>query len=90
MIADPPFDAGAVQETVACALPPVAVTLVGARGGPSGVTLFEAAEAGPLPAALVAVTVKVYELPLLRPVTMALVVLPPTELVIPPGDAVTV
>ena len=35
---------------------------------PLGTTLFEAAEAGPMPFALVAVTVKVYEVPLVRPV----------------------
>ena len=39
---------------------PVAVRFVGAAGGVAeGVTLFEAADAAPVPAALVAVTVKV-------------------------------
>ena len=33
MIALPPLEAGAVQETVACALPATAVTPVGAPGG---------------------------------------------------------
>jgi hypothetical protein len=60
----PPSLAGAVQETVALALPAVAETPVGAPGtvmttGAIGVTLFEGTEAGPVPAALVAVTVKV-------------------------------
>ena len=56
----PPSDAGALKLTVAWALPPVAVTLVGAPGTVgAGVTLFEGAEAGPVPTPLVAVTVKV-------------------------------
>ena len=32
MIFEPPFEAGAVKETVACALPAVAVPIVGAPG----------------------------------------------------------
>jgi hypothetical protein len=59
VIWDPPLEAGAVQVTVAWALPAVAVTAVGAPGGPRGVTALEAVEAGPVPAALLAVTVKV-------------------------------
>ena len=59
MIVEPPFEVGAVQVTVAWPLPAVAVTLVGAPGGAAGVTVLEAAEAGPVPAELVAVTVKV-------------------------------
>jgi hypothetical protein len=55
----PPFDAGAVKLTVAWALPAVADTAVGAPGTLAGVTLFETADAGPLPAAFAAVTVKV-------------------------------
>ncbi len=61
----PPFDAGAVQETVADALPAVAVAAVGAPGtvagggGATGVTLLEAAEAALEPIAFVATTVKV-------------------------------
>ena len=52
---------GAVQDTVAEPLPAVAVTPVGAPGavGAAGVTAFDAAEAGPVPTALVAVTVNV-------------------------------
>ena len=62
MIAEPPFDAGAVNVTVACALPAVAVAPVGAPGtvaGVTGVTLFDAAEGALGPTAFVAVTVKV-------------------------------
>jgi hypothetical protein len=53
------LEAGAAKVTVACALPPTAVTLLGAPGTVAGVTLFEAAEDVLVPAALVAVTVKV-------------------------------
>jgi hypothetical protein len=60
VIALPPL-AGAVQLTTAEPLPAVAVTDVGAAGAvtPEGVTADEAAEAGPVPTALVADTVKV-------------------------------
>ena len=59
VIGVPPLEAGGVNATVACALPAVATTLVGAPGNAAGVTLFEGAEAGPVPTALVAATVKV-------------------------------
>jgi hypothetical protein len=55
----PPLNAGAVKATDAEALPAVAVPIVGALGTVLGVTLFEAAEAAPLPATFRAVTVKV-------------------------------
>jgi hypothetical protein len=56
--------------TVACALPAVAVPIVGALGTVAGITPFDAAEAGPVPTALVAVTVKVYAVPLASPLTV--------------------
>jgi len=56
VIALPPFDDGAVQLTVACPLPAVALTPVGAPGVEPGVTELEGVEAGPEPIALVAVT----------------------------------
>ena len=55
---------------------------------PSGVTLLDAAEALPVPALLVAVTVKVYAVPLVRPVT-AIGLAAPVP-VMPPGLEVTV
>ena len=58
-MAAPPLLAGAVHETVAEALPATPVTLVGAPGTVAGVTDAEAAEAAPIPALLVAFTVKV-------------------------------
>ena len=55
---------------------------------PSGVTALDAAEAGPAPIAFVAVTVKAYEVPLVSPV-IVWVVLSPDD-VNPPGEDVTV
>ena len=51
-------------------------------------TLFEEAEEGPVPAALVAETVKEYAVPLLSPVTVSGLASP--EDVRPPGLDVTV
>jgi hypothetical protein len=59
VIALPPFEAGAIQLTVACALPAVAVTAVGGSGRRAGVTAFDAADVAPVPTLLVAVTVNV-------------------------------
>src|SRR4051794_31216600 len=56
--------------------------------GPRGVTEFEADDAGPVPMALVAVTVNVYEVPFVKPVTVSGPLLP--DAVCPPGCAVTV
>ena len=69
----PPLEAGAVQETLAWALPAVALALVGAADTVTGVTLLEAADAGLLPTALVAVTVKLTGVPLVRPEKVVLV-----------------
>jgi hypothetical protein len=55
----PPLLTGAVHVTDACALPAAATTLVGAAGEPVGVTADEAADAGPVLALFVAVTVNV-------------------------------
>ena len=58
VIADPPVDAGAVQVTASWVLPGVRATPVGAPGIVDGVPVAPA-EAGPVPIALVAVTVTV-------------------------------
>ena len=86
------MEAGAVHDTTEEALAfEVAVTPVGALGavaGVAGVAGPEAADARLVPMALVAVTVKVYVVPLVRPVTvheMATVVQ-----VMADGDEVTV
>jgi hypothetical protein len=80
--------AGAVKLTVALLFPAVAVPIVGAPGTVAGVTLLEAAEDEPVPTPLVAVTVKVYGVPLVNPLTMR--GLAPPETVWPPGVEVTV
>ena len=65
----PPSELG-VKLTIALAFPPAAVPIVGATGSPVGVTGFDAADGSPVPAMLLAVTVKVYVLPLVSPVTV--------------------
>jgi hypothetical protein len=88
VIAEPPVEAGAVNATEACALPGVTAPTVGAPGTVRGVTEDDAPEAVPVPATFVAVTVKVYAVPLARPVTTTGEVVPvPVKL---PGVDVTV
>jgi hypothetical protein len=55
----PPLSAGAVQDTVARALPPPAETLVGVPGTVAGTTGADGADGDEAPLALPAVTVKV-------------------------------
>ena len=88
MIAAPPLLLGDPKLTVAAALPPKAETDVGAVGTVAGVTLFDAADAGPVPAELAAVTVNVYAVPSLRLVTTS--GLPAPDAVSPPGLEVAV
>src|SRR4051794_18625756 len=67
----PPVLVGAVQVTVALKSPAAADGLVGAPGAlPLGVMAFELDDAGPVPMALIAATVNVYAVPLVRPVTV--------------------
>jgi hypothetical protein len=89
VIAEPPLFSGALHETVAWPSPGVALTPVGAPGTVAGVTGEEATEAAPVPIELVAVTVNVYGVPLVRPVTTADVA-PVVLAVNPPGEDVTV
>jgi hypothetical protein len=72
VIRDPPVVAGAIHETRAWVLPAMAVTAVGAPGTVLGVTVALAVDATEDPAALVAVTVNLYAVPLVRPVTVKL------------------
>ena len=88
MIAEPPLDPGAVNVTVAWAIPAVAVPMVGAPGTVYGVTALDALEGFEVPPVLVAVTVKVYDVPLVRPVTVSGV--PTPVAVYEPGLDVTV
>ena len=61
---------GALKVIVACPFPAVAVAPVGAPGVVAGVTELLTTEAVLVPMALVAVTVKVYAVPFVRPVTI--------------------
>jgi hypothetical protein len=70
VMGEPPLEAGGANATVASALPAVALRIVGAPGTPAGVTLFELAEGGPVPTAFVALTVKVYVIVFVRPITV--------------------
>ena len=91
MIALPPSEAGGVNVTLPCAFPAVALTFVGAPGmvgAAVGVTAFEGDEAGPVPTEFVAVTVNVYEVPLVSPVTV--IGLEAPLAVMPPGLEVAV
>ena len=82
-----PFAEAPLKLTVAWAFPAVALTVVGAIGGPAGVTLFDADDARDVPTLLVAVTVNVYAVPLVKPLTViGLTVLVPVN---PPGEEVT-
>jgi hypothetical protein len=88
VIAEPPLLAGAVNATAASALPPVAVPMVGAPGTVAGVTLFEAADAAPVPSAFVAATVNVYAVPFASPATVIAVHGAVHVPVMPPGEDV--
>ena len=83
-----PLLAGAFQETIAVVLPLTAVTPVGASGTVAGITAGEGADAAEVPTAFVAVTVKVYSVPFVNPVTTQGEVL--LEHVTLPGFDVTV
>ncbi len=67
---------GAVKVIVACPFHLVAVIPVGAFGVVAGVTALLATELALVPIILVAVTVKVYSTPLVRPVTVIPEVVP--------------
>ena len=71
MIADPPLLTGSLHVKDTDALPAVPATEVGAPGGAAGVTADDAVETDPVPAALVALTRKVYAVPFVKPVTVA-------------------
>jgi hypothetical protein len=89
VIGDPPLLLGGPKLTVAEALPALAETEVGAPGTVKlGVTLFDGADAGPVPAEFLAVTVKVYAVPLLKPDTTS--GLPAPDAVSAPGLDVAV
>ena len=68
MIAEPPLLEGAVKVIVAEPSPLTAETEVGESGAVAGVTELLVPDAVLVPTAFVAFTVKVYAVPLLRPV----------------------
>ena len=70
-IGAPPSNVGAVQDTTDWVFAfEVATTEVGASGTVAGATLADGADAAPDPAELVAATTNVYEVPLVRPLTV--------------------
>jgi hypothetical protein len=76
-----PVFTGGVKVMVACVLLAVAVTPVGAPGTPAGVIEFDAVDVTLVPIAFVAVTVKVYAVPFVKPL---IVIGLPVELAINP------
>ena len=84
-----PLLAAAVYATATVVLPAVGVPIVGAPGNVYGVTAADAPDAVPVPAAFVAVTVKVYCVLFVSPVTVSDVALVPV-VVTAPGDDVAV
>jgi hypothetical protein len=73
VIAAPPFEDGAVHDTTDWPFAlELAETEVGAPGTVDGTAAADAAEAAPVPMAFVPVTLNVYEVPLVSPVTMQL------------------
>jgi len=89
VIAAPPVLAGAVHDTTDRVFAfEVPDTEVGAPGTVDGTTAAEAVEAAPVPETFVAVTVNVYDVPFVRPVTVHEVVA--VEHVNEPGVEVTV
>jgi hypothetical protein len=88
VIVEPPLNPGAENVIVASPFPRVAVPIIGASGTVAGVTELLDADALPVPAPFVAVTVNVYVTPLVSPVTT--IGEEPPVAVIPPGEEVTV
>ena len=84
---------GAVHDIVSFASPGEAVTDVGAPGTVAGITAEDADDAALVPTEFVAVTVNVYEVPLVKPDTVqaAVIGLPVLDVQVkPPGDDVAV
>ena len=87
-MAAPPLDDGVIHDTTDWVLAlDVALTAVGALGAVAGIAGADGADAGLVARPLVAVTVNVYAVPFVRPVTVQPVV---AELQWkPPGEEVT-
>ena len=88
VISEPPFEAGAVHETVTELVPATAVTFVGDPGAVAGVTADDAEDAGELPIEFVALTVNVTAVPFVNSVNVVVRTLPTVTGL--PTDGVTV
>jgi hypothetical protein len=84
-----PWSEGAVQDTVADAMPGTALTAVGASGKARGVTPADGSDGNPVPTLFVAVTVNEYGWPSVSPFTVHLRA-PVVVHVRPSGELVTV
>ena len=82
MTAEPPLFVGGVKEIVASVFPTATVTDVGGSGIVEGVTALEAFDGSDVPIPFVAVTLKVYTTPLIRPF-MSHVSVPTLEIQVP-------
>ncbi len=80
MMGLPPSDCGGVHDTTADASPGLAETAVGGSGRVAGTTGVDEVDTGPVPTAFVAVTVNVYAVPFVKPVTVALGAVALTEI----------
>jgi hypothetical protein len=85
-IAAPPSLTGALNATHADPAPPVATTLVGGSGTVAGTNAFDAIEGKLGPTAFVAITVQVYDLPFVSPLTTIGEPAPDAFPVAPPFD----
>ncbi len=90
VIAAPPLLTGASHDTTTCPLPFEASILVGASGSVAGVTVLVAGDELEVPTVLVAVTVNVYAVPLVRPLIVQESAPDDNPQVRPPGLVVTV
>jgi hypothetical protein len=72
VIDEPPLFVGAVNETTALAFPDATMTFVGAFGTVEGVTELDAVDGEDVPIPFVAVTLNVYAVPFVKPVTVQL------------------
>ena len=85
-----PFVTAPLNATDACPSPAVAVTVVGALAADCGVTAEEEADATESPISLVATTLNVYEVPLVKPLTTHEEAFAAALHVNPPGKDITV
>jgi hypothetical protein len=92
VIALPPVELGALQFNITVWFEAVAERLSGAEGTVRGVTALEAVDAEPVPAEFIALTLNVYAVPFVRPVTVTEVfeLLPSEKVEYEPPDAYSI